>query len=343
MRIALDASYSVDEYPSGIAVYSGEILAGLAAEYREDTFLHCYRLKQFRNAPPAILRNVRRRILLPPLATFRADVFHALNQRVDRRPARRVVSTFHDLFVLTGEYSSPEFRVRFSRQARGAALRSDLIVAVSEFTAKQVSGLLGVPRARIRVIPHGVRMPADLEAKDRERLILCVGALQVRKNMIRLVEAFEKMPSDWRLILAGAASGFGAAKIIQRIESSRCRDRIQVTGYVTQAELLGLYARASIFSFPSLDEGFGIPVLEAMAYGVPVVTSNSSALVEVAGAAALLVDPRQTGEIEAAMKSLIESSELRRHFGDLGRKRAALFPWERAIQETYAVYKELLS
>lgn len=343
MRVALDATYSVDRYPSGIAVYSGEILAGLASEYPEDTFLHCYRPKQFGNAPPSTLKNVRKRVLLPPVPTFTADVFHSLNQRVDKRPAKRVVSTFHDLFVLTGEYSSPEFRVRFSQQARSAALRSDLIVAVSEFTAKQVSGLLGVPRARIRVVPHGVRMPAGLEAKTRDKLILSVGALQTRKNVVRLVEAFEALPEDWRLILAGAPTGFGAERILQRIESSRCRDRIQVTGYVTRAELVNLYSRASIFSFPSLDEGFGIPVLEAMAYEVPVVTSNSSALVEVAGSAALLVDPRQTSEIEAALKRLIEDPELRLHLANLGRQRASLFPWERAVRDTYGVYRDLLN
>ncbi len=343
MRIALDASYSVDRHPSGIAVYSSEMLAGLAAEYPAHTFLHCYRPKQFRKASTPALANVRRRFLLPPLPTFSADIFHALNQRVDKRPARKVVSTFHDLFVMTGEYSSPEFRARFSEQAKRAAENSDLIIAVSEFTANQVSSLLGVPRARIRVVQHGVRMPSGVEASVREKLILCVGALQIRKNVIRLVEAFETLPGDWRLILAGAPNGFGADQILRRIESSRCRDRIQVAGYVTRAELARLYSRGSIFAFPSLDEGFGIPVLEAMSYGLPVVTSNSSALVEVAGSAACLIDPHNTGEMETAMKSLVENPELRCQFGQLGRRRAALFSWERAVRETYTVYNELLN
>ena len=91
---------------------------------------------------------------------FGADVFHALNQRVDQREAPRVVSTFHDLFVISGEYSTPEFRKRFAQQARRAAERSDLIIAVSEFTADQVSSLLNVERGRIRVIAHGVHSPS---------------------------------------------------------------------------------------------------------------------------------------------------------------------------------------
>lgn len=343
MRIALDASYAVDRHPSGIAVYSREMLAGLTAAHSEDHFLFCYRPKQFRHAPAPARPNIHRRVLLPPLATFKADIFHALNQRVDKRPARKVASTFHDLFVLTEEYSSPEFRARFSEQARVAAVNSDIIITVSEFTAKQVNSLLRVPRERIRVVSHGVRIPANSESpRIRDKVVLFVGALQTRKNIIRLVEAFEATPGDWRLVLAGASNGYGAEQILQRIEASRCRDRIRVTGYISPAELQKLYSVASVFAFPSLAEGFGIPVLEAMAHGVPVITSNESALAEVAGNAAYLVDPRRTDEIEEALKRFMEDSELRERYADLGRKRALLFSWERAVSETYAVYEELL-
>ncbi len=101
-----------------------------------------------------------------------------------------MVSTFHDLFVISGEYSTPEFRKRFAQQARLAAERSDLIIAVSEFTAGQVSSLLNVERRRIRVISHGVHTPSSTQERIREKFILFVGALQVRKNVKRLVEAF---------------------------------------------------------------------------------------------------------------------------------------------------------
>jgi glycosyltransferase involved in cell wall biosynthesis len=343
VRIALDATYSVDRHPSGIAVYSREMMAGLAAEHPEDSFLFCYRPKQIRHAPAQRQPNAHRRILVPPLATFRADLFHALNQRVDKRPAKRVVSTFHDLFVMTDEYSSPDFRIRFSEQARRAAQNSDMIVTVSEFTAKQVNDLLGVPRTRIRVVQHGVKMhdkPAPLST--REKLILFVGTLQTRKNVVRLIEAFEALGGDWRLVLAGASNGYGAEEILERIESSRSRNRIQMMGYVSHQELQALYAVASIFAFPSLAEGFGLPVLEAMAHGVPVITSNGSALVEVAGDAAYLVDPLRTDEIAGALKRFIESCELREEFRQLGLQRASLFSWRRAVEETYGLYKELL-
>ena len=341
MRIALDATYSVDPYPSGIAVYSREILDGLAAAHPGDRFLHCYRPKQFRKVRRHRMPNVRRRLLLPPFSTFEADIFHALNQRIDRRPAKKVVTTFHDLFVMTAEYSTPEFRMRFSQQARQAAANSDFIIAVSEFTAGQVNELLNVPRSRIRVIPHGVRTPEVASNSAREKIILFVGTLQVRKNVARLVRAFEALPKEWQLILAGSPHGFGAETIVQQIESSPCRDRIRTTGYISRTDLSHLYARASIFAFPSLGEGFGMPVLEAMAHGLPVITSKDTALAEVAGGAAFLVDPCQTAEIEHALTSLIKDAEIRNRLIALGRHRAASFRWERTVAETYGVYFEM--
>ncbi len=343
MRIALDATYSVDPTPSGIAVYSRELLAGLAAAHSDAEFLHCYRPKQFRHAPRPRAGNVSKRLLLPPLPTFHADLFHALNQRVDRRPASKVVSTFHDLFVMTSEYSSPDFRHRFTRQARKAAAHSDLIITVSEFTADQVCELLHVPRERIRVIPHGVHLPHQQANSPREKTVLFVGALQIRKNIVRLVEAFEQMPNDWTLILAGAASGFRVGEILPRIKESRASKRINVTGYITNEELHALYAKASIFAFPSLDEGFGMPVLEAMAQGLPVITSHRSALQEVADDAALLVNPYKTDEIAAALQRLAQDSNLREALAQAGLNRAKLFTWEKAVARTYATYKELLS
>jgi glycosyltransferase involved in cell wall biosynthesis len=342
VRIALDATYSVDARPSGIAIYSRELMAGLAAEGRAHQFLHCYRPKQWKKAPPPLAANVRNRLLLPPLHTFSADLYHALNQRVDKRPAKSVISTFHDLFVMTGDYSSPEFRRRFTEQARNAARQSDLIIAVSEFTARQVEELLGFERARIRVVPHGVHFPVSAPDISREKMILFVGALQRRKNIERLVSAMDYLPADWRLVLAGSPSGFQAGQILEQIASSSRTEQITVTGYVPADELEELYWRASIFAFPSLDEGFGIPVIEAMAHGVPVVTSDRSALAEVAGGAALKVDPEDNCAIVAALLRLVESAQLRIELARAGLTHAAQFSWARSVRETWAVYSELL-
>jgi glycosyltransferase involved in cell wall biosynthesis len=341
VRIALDATYSIDPNPSGIAVYSRELPSGLAQAHREDQFLHCYRIKQYRNRKPSTEANVLDRLLLPPLPTFRSDVFHALNQRVDRRPARRVVSTFHDLFMMTNEYSTQDFRERFTEQARRAAANSDLIITVSQFTAKQVEALLHVPKERIRVVPHGVRVSIAPATTTREKLVLFVGALQVRKNVGRLVEAFEQMPADWRLVLAGGL-GYGSSEILRQLRESRAADRIDVPGYVNNDDLESLYARASIFAFPSLDEGFGMPVLDAMARGVPVITSNTSALPEIAGDAAMLVNPYSATEISSALMGLANNAGLREKLASAGRKRAIAFTWEAAVKKTYSVYRELV-
>ena len=149
------------------------------------------------------------------------------------------------------------------------------------------------------------------------------------------------MAPGWRLVLAGSA-GYGAHEILARIQASPRRADIELAGYVSDSRLAQLYARAAIFAFPSLDEGFGMPVLEAMAWGVPVITSNGSALKEVAGDAALLVDPRDANSIAGALNALAEDSILRERLAGLGRARAAKFTWDAAVRSTWAAYSELL-
>jgi glycosyltransferase involved in cell wall biosynthesis len=342
VRIALDTTYSVGPELTGIGVYSSKLLNGLPSAHPQDDFLFCYRPKQYRQARPPKLGNVRLRILQRPLPIPGLDLFHGLNQRADRRHARRVVSTFHDLFVMTSQYSTPEFRKRFSDQARKAVHNSDLIIAVSRFTAGQIESLLGVDQSRIRVVHHGVDLPRPPNHSQRQKLILFVGALQTRKNVVRLIEAFEQVPSDWRLVLAGPLHGYGAEEIMHRVQRSFAFPRIHVTGYLSVTELASLYSRARIFAFPSLDEGFGMPVLEAMAYGIPVVTSNRSALPEVAGDAAILVDPTNTDEVGQALRTLISDAAKWAELSNKGRERASLFSWEKAVESTYATYCELL-
>ena len=339
MPVGLDATYSLGRNPSGVAVYSREVLFGLARAHPEERFRFYYRshrlLRSLRESLPP---NATRRILR---GAPRTPIFHALNQRVDA-PARRTITTFHDLFVMTAEYSSPEFRARFSEQARHAAERSDLIIAVSRFTAQQIESLLDVEPSRIRVIPHGTRAPAPSRLKPgREKLVLTVGAIQKRKNIARLIRAFERMPSGWKLAIAGAAEGYAAAQELRAIEESPRRADIEVLGYVSTAQLEDLYARAAVFAFPSLDEGFGMPVLDAMARGVPVVASNRSAIPEAAGDAALLIDPENVDELGESLVKLSADEALRQELIRRGLARAAGMPWEDAVEKTWRVYQEL--
>jgi glycosyltransferase involved in cell wall biosynthesis len=166
--------------------------------------------------------------------------------------------------------------------------------------------------------------------------------VQTRKNLLRLIEAFERVaPAPWRLVLAGG-DGFGAGEIRDRAAASPARDRIEFPGWVDDRRLEELYARSSLLAFPSLDEGFGIPVLEAMAWGVPVVASNRSSLPEVCGDAALLVDPGDTEAWGEAIRSLIDDPVLASTLAARGRDRARRRPWSAAAMETLRVYSELL-
>ena len=341
MTIALDATYSVGRQLSGVGIYSRHLILGLAERHPEARYLWCYRPHRFVRSLGLVLPRGCMRFPLFDALPPRSALFHGLNQRLPEGKLRRTVSTFHDLFVLTAEYSSPEFRARFAAQAREAAERSDLVIAVSRFTAHQVQELLRVPGERIRVVPHGVRFDADVSGGPREPVVLSVGAIQKRKNTLRLVEAFEQTPRGWRLLLAGS-TGYESEEVLSRISRSSRRGDIELLGYVDDEKLRSLYARASIFAFPSLDEGFGIPVLEAMAAGVPVVTSNSGALAEVAGDAAALVDSRSTEAIAAGLEGLMNDGGLRDRLANSGRQRAREYSWERAVESTWRVYQELI-
>ncbi|MDQ6662796.1 MAG: glycosyltransferase family 4 protein [Acidobacteriota bacterium] len=335
----MDATYSLGEDLSGVGIYSRELLNGLAGAHPERGWLYYYRPHRFlRSFQSDIPRNAHRRLLLERSGRP-AALFHGLNQRLPRRRFGKQIATFHDLFVLTGDYSTGEFRRRFADQARHAAAEADRIIAVSAFTAHQVETLLDVDPARIRVIHHGVRA-LTVHPPAREKIILSVGAIQARKNIARLVQAFESAPPDWTLVLAGS-HGFGSDAILRRIEKSPRRSQIRLTGYVTSAELARWYARATIFAFPSLDEGFGMPVLEAMAAGVPVVSSNRSALPEVCGNAALLASPDNVDEIAECLNRVIQDDALRETLIERGKQRAAEFTWRKAANATWDVYSEL--
>jgi glycosyltransferase involved in cell wall biosynthesis len=342
LTIALDATYSLGRDLSGVGVYSREMLQGLTRAHAQARFLYCYRPHRFLGSfaeqlPP----NASRRLLRENRAPS-ADLFHGLNQRLGPARRRRAVSTFHDLFVLSGDYSTPEFRERFTAQARAAADRSDLIITVSAFTARQVEQLLHVDPARLRVIHHGVRPALHLAPIPRQPIILSVGAIQRRKNTLRLVEAFEQLDPGWKLVLAGS-SGFDSHVALERIQRSPRKQNIQVLGYVPDSQLEELYRRAAIFAFPSLDEGFGMPVLDAMARGVPVLTSSVSAMPEVAGDAALLIDPMDAGSIAEGLRRLTSDTALRERLTRAGLARIQEFSWEKSVEATWKVYEELLA
>jgi len=177
-----------------------------------------------------------------------------------------------------------------------------------------------------------------------EKFLLCVGDLQPRKNQIGLIAAFrEIVKSDalpHHLVFAGKDTWFGE-RVRQAARDSRMAERIHFLGFVTDDELIDLYSACEVSVFPSFYEGFGLPILEAMACGCPVACSNTTAMPEVANATAILFDPRLVGEIARAVRDLVLDADLRQRMERLGLQRAAQFSWERAARQTLEVYYEV--
>ena len=264
---------------------------------------------------------------------------------------RASVVTVHDLGYLRERAAhSRSTRAMLDLTTRWNALAAAHIIAVSGATADDLVSHYRVNRAKIRVVHSGVRLdrfqPVD-STDVLERLgisrpyLLFVGTVQPRKNIVRLVEAFETLPgSDVQLVIAGK-TGWLAEPIEQRIRSSPAARRIVRLGYVESADLPALYSGAAAFVLPSLYEGFGMPVLEAMACGTPVITSDVSSLPEIAGDAAVLVDPHDPAAIARAMQRVLAPDE-RERLREAGLCRAATFTWDRTARETLAVIREAM-
>jgi alpha-1,3-rhamnosyl/mannosyltransferase len=173
-------------------------------------------------------------------------------------------------------------------------------------------------------------------------MVLNVGVLQTRKNTLNALRALEKLPERYRLVLVGG-DGYGSEAIHEYIRHQGFGPRVQVRGHVAVKELLSLYQAASVLLFPSWEEGFGLPVLEAMANGLPVVASRTASLPEVGGKAALYVDPHSPQDIADKVLRAVEDSELRQKMIQQGLERAQEFSWRRVAEATLKVYDEALS
>ena len=274
------------------------------------------------------LSTVLRDALWYPIAlgrrSERFDILHCTTFRGPYRSRVPVVLTVHDLAVLR----HPEAFRRWHRSTARAALAgvrtAAAVVAVSEFTKDEVIELLDVPGERIRVVPNGIEpvfTAAGLAAEGD--YVLAVGTLEPRKNLSRVVEAAKLAGRELRVV---GARGWGGVTVPGW------------TGRVADAELAGLYRGASCAVYASLYEGFGLPVLEAMASGTPVVTSAGGATEEIAGGAAVLVDPT---DVEAIAAGIVDAERRRDELVPRGLERAAMFTWERAADGIERLWREL--
>jgi glycosyltransferase involved in cell wall biosynthesis len=375
MRVCLDVSATVADR-GGIGRYSARLAEALAATSGVELTL------LYHSASPALLPSAlaalpahhvrlgskpwRAGVALAHLLRLPmdrwigpCDLFHATDHLLPPLRQTPTVFTVHDLAFLT----QPETHLRSNRTYLGwmmprfvrAATR---VIADSEATRRDVLRYYGIAPDRIRTVHLGVEPsftpvePARARevVRMRQRLvepyILFVGTLEPRKNLQGLLAAYRRLLQDRadspRLAIAGAP-GWMYEDVFRLVRTWGLTDRVSFLGHVPDADLPVLYSAAAAFAYPSLYEGFGLPPLEALACGAPVVCSNRPALPEVVGDAALLVDPTNPNALASALGRLLDDATLRAELRARGLARAARFTWTRTAAETLRVYEEALT
>jgi glycosyltransferase involved in cell wall biosynthesis len=299
----------------------------------------------FHHRPQAIRARFRpgrilwEQIVLPMEASrFHLDVMFNPGFTAPLAVLCRTVTTFHDLQHKRHPEHFRWFDLPFWRFLLWAAAhRSQKLIAVSEATRTDLLHYYRIPPERVSVIHHGV--DPSFFALDRSRTepyLLCVSTLHPHKNLERLIRAFARKKRPERLVLAGFR-GFQTPAIESLIQSLEMKDRVEITGWLSREKLLGLYEHAEAFVYPSTFEGFGMPVLEALAAGIPVACSNIAPIKEVAGDAALFFDPFDEEAIAAAVDQILNDKALREKLTRAGPERAKPFTWKRAAEQTLKV------
>lgn len=365
MRIGIDAAPLVGDR-GGVGWHLWHLLLGLLS-LDEDFELLCYL------APGSLNRMDRETWMRDPRLTWketarlmlrwrgrmdRLDLFHGPNFKMPTEGRCGGVVTVHDVWLdRHPEYSPKLFgQGAACARTRRTVWRARKVITVSEFSAKEMSSLYGLPRERVIVIHNGVseefRGVQDdaAMAQLRHRLqlpaggfVLFVGGADPRKNhrtFLRAAAQQESKLGGRTLVLVGdAVHRFG--NYVETARALGIEQQVRCTGRLAMADLRLLYAYADLFVFPSLYEGFGMPVLEAMACGTPTITSTTSALPEVAGDAAVLVDPEDATAVGEAMVLVLNDLSLRESLRRKGLARVRQFTWERAARQTLAVYREV--
>lgn len=321
------------------------LLEGITMPVRENKLLHY-----------GIYRRIWRYLPIPHECMFpgKVDLSVFFNFIVPPNIRGKVITTVHDLTYL--RYPETMKKSNYQHLTRGmdySVKRSDKIVTVSHFSKQEIQKYLKVPEEKISVVynaPSLTERTADYDAVCKKYgirgdYILFVGTIEPRKNVARLLHAFDLLKGDSKiphqLVLAGG-KGWQDEQIFQTLQGIKCSDDIVFTGYVSAEEKNTLYQNASVFVFPSIYEGFGIPPLEAMTWECPVVCADAASLPEVVGGAAELVDPLDEASIAGGILRILSDQDYASGLIQKGKLRAKEFSWERSAEKLFAVCKEVL-
>lgn len=359
-RVAVTLEQSWHRVPGGTAVAGlglcrslarrGDVeVVGVAARHRApppDDWALPIKVCQL-PLPRLLLYESWHRLRRPPVqhATGSIDVIHATTLAIPPKSAALVV-TVHDLAFLDDPRHFTKRGMSFFRRGLELALHdADLVLCPSEAT-RRACVTAGFAPEVLRVVPHGIEATQVTDEQiegvkatySLERpYVLWAGTVEPRKNLRRVLGAFKQLEGDYDLVLAGPQ---GWNEDLESLVGG-LGDRARWIGFVGRRDLAALYAAARAFCWPSLVEGFGLPVLEAMAQGTPVVTSSGTSMEEVANGAVVLVDPRSEDSIARGLERVLRDEELAATLAEAGRARAKRYSWERAADLTAAAYKEV--
>jgi glycosyltransferase involved in cell wall biosynthesis len=285
------------------------------------------------------------------------DVFHGTNYCIPVYAPCPTVVTIHDMSLMAQAQTHESANVRRGkRRVPIMARRASMIIAPSEWTKQEIIKYLGTRPEKIRVIHEAARTGMKpLSASEsqsvldkyhiRKPYLLYVGTIEPRKNLLTLIRAYHELLRTTthrpQLVLCGGR-GWLDEEVFKLVAEFKLEDQVRFTGYVDDADLPALYSTAEIFLYPSFYEGFGLPPLEAMACGTPVITSNISSLPEVVGEAGLMHEPNDQQALTKLISEMLSDQTQREHFRRAGIKQAGKFSWERAARETQALYEEVI-
>jgi len=373
MRIGFDVRPFLKK-ETGVGIYYRNLLFHLAQiDHSNEYFLFSSSLKDkfpLQKIPPFPRKKFRHfrfpvrlinlfwyQLSWPPLDYFfrtDIDLAHSPTPLILPTKGKKIV-TVHDLFFMDFPHMTDrETRQYFATRIKDSLFRADGIVAVSEFTRTQLLERFSLDENKVKVIYHGLdrELHTDVSTEEEEvrkkfslppSFILFVGALEPRKNLLKLIEALKIVHEKYQkiLLVIVGQKGLDYENLEKKIDQLELRDWVKMMGYLPDKEVKAFYRLASVFAFPSLCEGFGLPLLESMASGLPVVTSKSSALPEIAQDGALYFHPEDPEDIADKLILALQDEGLQKTLREKGKKRALDFDWHKTAAETLSFYESL--